>query len=60
MDFLGLLLEKVRDERRALAENMANGCCRDFSEYRRLVGLGEGLLWVEQQIVDLNRRIDEA
>lgn len=60
MNVLELLLDRVREEMAKVTNALAGGSCKDFMEYKRLVGMLEGLQYVEQQIVDLNRRLDES
>jgi len=59
MDPLAILLERVREEIANISNGVASGACKDYSAYAKLVGTLDGLRWTEQQIIDLNRRIDE-
>ena len=58
MNPLAVLMERIRQEIDNLSGALSGGCCKDYSDYVKLVGQLDGLRWTEQQIIDLNNRLD--
>ena len=58
------MLEVIRDKIRIymnyIADHMAGGGCQDHEEYIRLVGKVEALALIERDILDLEKRLEEA
>lgn len=57
-------MEVIRDKIRAylndIADHMAGGGCQNHEEYVRLVGKVEALALVERDILDMEKRLEEA
>jgi len=57
---LALLRKKINDEVSALSNHLSSGAAaKDIEEYRRICGKTEGLGWVYNEIVELEKRLDE-
>tara|TARA_R110000824_G_scaffold65268_3_gene170099 strand:+ start:558 stop:746 length:189 start_codon:yes stop_codon:yes gene_type:complete len=56
---LALLRKHIDDEVDALSNHLASGAAKDMEEYRRTCGKIEGLGWVYQEILVLEKRFDE-
>jgi hypothetical protein len=56
---LTLLRKKINDEVSALSNHLSSGAAKDIEEYRRICGKTEGLGWVYNEIVELEKRLDE-
>ena len=58
------LMEVIRDKIRGymndIADHMAGGGCQDYEEYIRLVGKVEALALIERDILDIEKRLEEA
>jgi hypothetical protein len=54
------LREKIRDDLNNYADDLANGACQSFEEYRKLCGVIQGLAIAERYIIDLAKKMDEA
>jgi hypothetical protein len=42
-----------------IADAMALGTCSSMDQYKQMVGMIEGLAWVEREILDLEDRLKE-
>jgi hypothetical protein len=56
---LTLLRKKINDEVSALSNHLSSGAAKDIEEYRRTCGKIEGFGWVYQEILELEKRLDE-
>ena len=56
---LEYLTEKLREELRAVEEELARGGASDFAEYKRMCGVAQGLLTAQREINDLLRKVKE-
>ena len=56
---LALLRKKIDDEVGVLSSHLSGGSAKDMEEYRRMCGKIEGLGWVYQEILELEKRLDE-
>lgn len=60
----GKILEHLRGKLREMmnerADILASGSCPDWSEYKRLTGVIEGLALAEREILDLADRLKRA
>jgi len=50
---LDVIKKKIRQKLNEIADDLATGAAKDFSEYRYFTGLVAGLAWVERDILDL-------
>lgn len=57
---LALVRHKIRVRMNELADSVATGGCKDFSEYRYLCGTIQGLALVERDILDLEETVKKA
>ena len=53
------ILKKIREEKEAVTIHMANGRPKNFEEYQRLVGRIEGLNFLEDEILSLEKKFIE-
>jgi len=53
------ILKKIKEEKEAVAIHMANGRPKNFEEYQRLVGRIEGLNFLEDEILGLEKKFIE-
>ena len=58
------LLKTLRNKLRELMNDhtdaIAGGACEDFPDYRYKVGLIHGLALAERELLDLDKRVEEA
>lgn len=54
------LRSKLREMMNERADYLAAGACPDWSEYKRLTGVIEGLALAEREILDLADRLKRA
>ena len=59
-DFARVLREQIRTDLNNYADDLANGVCRSFEEYKFLCGKIQGLGQAEQYITDLAKKVEEA
>ena len=50
---------KLREEVRAVEENLAQGAAKDYAEYQNLCGIIRGLLTAQREINDLLRKVKD-
>ena len=60
MDELNLLREKYRVAMNEMSDHLSTGGCKDFSEYMRCCGVIEGLAVAERELLDLQKKLEEA
>lgn len=53
------LLDKIDDERSIVTEGLVSGSAVDYAEYRRLVGVIQGLTLARSIIKDLAERMEK-
>ena len=53
------ILKKIGEERQAVVTHMASGSPKNFEEYQRLVGRIEGLNFLEDEILGLEKKFIE-
>ena len=53
------ILKKIKEEKEAVIIHMANGRPKNFEEYQRLVGRIEGLNFLEDEILGLEKKFIE-
>lgn len=53
MTELDVIKQKIRNKMNELADDIALGSAKDFSEYKFLTGIISGLAMVERDILDL-------
>lgn len=56
MTELDLIKQKIRKHMNELADDLALGAAKDFSEYKHLTGIIAGLALVERDILDMLER----
>lgn len=59
MDYLTYLKSAIRSQMNEIADAMALGTCTSMEQYKQMVGMIEGLAWVEREILDLEERLKE-
>ena len=59
MDYLTYLKSAIRNQMNEIADAMALGTCTSMEQYKHMVGMIEGLAWVEREILDLEERLRE-
>jgi hypothetical protein len=60
MEYLTYLRSAIRSQMNEIADAMAVGSCSSIEQYRQMVGMIEGLSWVEREILDLEERLKES
>jgi hypothetical protein len=56
--FARVLQQKIREDMNNYADDVATGACQDFSAYKQLCGLIQGLAIAERHILDLVRKAE--
>lgn len=59
MDYLTYLKSSIRNQMNQIADAMAVGTCTSIEQYRQMVGMIEGLAWVEREILDIEEKLKE-
>ena len=59
MDYLTYLKSSIRNQMNEIADAMAVGTCTSIEQYRQMVGMIEGLAWVEREILDIEEKLKE-
>lgn len=59
MDYLTYLKSAIRSQMNEIADAMALGTCTSMEQYKQMVGMIEGLAWVEREILDLEEKLKE-
>lgn len=57
---LQFLKRRLREAMETNADHIATGGCADWSEYKRLTGVIEGLALAEREVLDLIQRLEGA
>jgi hypothetical protein len=56
---MGYLIDNINKEINSIQENLADGLCKDFSEYKENCGKVKGLLLARLMCTDLQQRAEE-
>lgn len=56
--FARIIQQKIREDMNNYADDIATGACQDFSAYKQLCGLIQGLAIAERHILDLVRKVE--
>jgi len=59
MNELDVIQKKIRERMNDIADALATGSCQSLEEYKRMCGVIEGLAYVERDILDLRKRIED-
>lgn len=59
-EILAYLRRKLREMSEQRAQHLAGGSCADWSEYKRICGVIEGLALAEREILELAERLKRA
>lgn len=57
--FARAVIAKIDQRIDELAKDLADGCAKDFYEYRRVTGMVAGLNHARQELIDLYERYEE-
>ena len=52
-DFIAALRDKIRKDMNNFTDDLANGQCPDFANYKELCGVIRGLAFAERHLLDL-------
>lgn len=59
MDELDLLRKRIRQHMNDMADAVSTGDAKDFPEYKRMVGVIEGLAFAEREVLDLLDKLQD-
>lgn len=59
MDFIEALRGKLRTDMNNFTDDLANGQCTDFAQYKELCGVIRGLAYAERHLLDLADKMKE-
>jgi len=59
MDFITALRNKLRTDMNNFTDDLANGQCTDFAQYKELCGVIRGLALAERHLLDLAENLKE-
>jgi hypothetical protein len=59
-DFARVLREQIRTDMNNYTDDLANGQCSTFEQYRQLCGVIQGLAIAERYILDLAEKVEKA
>jgi hypothetical protein len=59
MDFITALRNKLRTDMNNFTDDLANGQCSDFAQYKELCGVIRGLAFAERHLLDLAENLKE-
>lgn len=54
------LREKLRADMNNFTDDLANGQCSSFEQYKELCGVIRGLAYAERHLIDLAEKIEKA
>ena len=54
------LRDKLRADMNNFTDDLANGQCSDFAQYKELCGVIRGLAFAERHLIDLAENIEKA
>jgi len=60
MDVLQVLRDKFRADMNNYTDDLANGQCSSFEQYKELCGVIRGLAYAERHLIDLAENIEKA
>ncbi len=58
-DDYGLIIKRIREQKTQIQEHLCMGGAKTFDEYTAMVGEYRGLLKIEQEILDLQKKYIE-
>lgn len=59
MDFVEAMRKKLREDMNNYTDDLANGQCQDFANYKELCGVIRGLAFAERHLLDLAKLLQE-
>jgi hypothetical protein len=59
MDFITALRNKLRADMNNFTDDLANGQCTSFEQYKELCGVIRGLAYAERHLLDLAENLKE-
>ena len=59
MDFMEAMRSKLRTDMNNYADDLANGQCTSFEQYKELCGVIRGLALAERHLLDLAEKMKE-
>jgi hypothetical protein len=59
MDDLDMLRKRIRQHMNDMADAVSTGDAKDFPEYKRMVGVIEGLAFAEREVLDLLDKLQD-
>jgi hypothetical protein len=59
MDFITALRNKLRGDMNNFTDDLANGQCTSFEQYKELCGVIRGLAYAERHLLDLAENLKE-
>jgi hypothetical protein len=59
MDFITAFRTKLRTDMNNFTDDLANGQCTDFAQYKELCGVIRGLAYAERHLLDLAENMKE-
>ena len=59
MDFITALRNKLRSDMNNYTDDLANGQCTSFEQYKELCGVIRGLAFAERHLLDLAEKMKE-
>ena len=59
MDFVTALRNKLRTDMNNFTDDLANGQCTSFEQYKELCGVIRGLAYAERHLLDLAENMKE-
>lgn len=59
MDFMEAMRNKLRADMNNYADDLANGQCTNFEQYKELCGVIRGLALAERHLLDLAEKMKE-
>ena len=60
MGVLEVLRDKLRADMNNYTDDLANGQCSSFEQYKELCGVIRGLAYAERHLIDLAENIEKA
>jgi len=59
MDVLQTLRDKLRSDMNNFTDDLANGQCSSFEQYKELCGVIRGLAYAERHLIDLAENLEK-
>ena len=60
LDFANSLRDKLRTDMNNFTDDLANGQCTSFEQYKELCGVIRGLAFAERHLLDLAEKLERA